>query len=356
VGNGVTRADFAFTDWNPLEDYRACLPNAPLVATQRVTSGRAAVLHHRGSLARASLGQVVRRHALDYLFLTPMLVLFVAFTIWPMLATWIYSLYAWDGFEPLHAFVGLSNFVEAARDPGYWLAFAHTFTFSIAAIAIQVPLALIIALILNDRLIFARDVYRILIFLPVITTTAVIGVVFDVLLDPSGGPVNALLQNAHIAQQPIEFLSSATLALPTVVVIKLWKDLGITMIYWLAALQTIPSDVYEAARMDGANAWRMLLHITLPLLKPFAVIIMLLTFVSSFAAFDIVQVMTQGGPAHASEIVETYIFRYAFNPESSTPRYGFASASAVLFGVAVLLLTVVQAAVARRAGSLRGTH
>jgi multiple sugar transport system permease protein len=163
-----------------------------------------------------------------------------------------------------------------------------------------------------------------------------------------------VLQNVTITQQPIEFLSSATLALPTVVAIKLWKDLGITMIYWLAALQTIPTDVYEAARMDGASAWRTFVHITLPLLRPFAVIIVLLTFVNSFAAFDIVQVMTQGGPAHASDIVETYIFRYAFNPESSTPRYGFASAAALLFGLAVLGFTVLQTVLARRRGATQG--
>src|SRR5207237_3571849 len=107
------------------------------------------------------------------------------------------------------------------------------------------------------------------IFLPVITTTAVIGVVFDVLLDPSGGAVNTARQNVHITPQPVEFLSSANLALPTVIGIKLWKDLGITMIYWLAALQTIPSAVHEAARMDGANAWRTSVHLILPLLPPF---------------------------------------------------------------------------------------
>jgi multiple sugar transport system permease protein len=286
----------------------------------------------------------------------PMLVLFVAFTIWPMVATWVYALYAWDGYEPLQQFVGLANFIEAARDPGYWLAFAHTFAFSIAAICIQVPLALVIALVLNNRLLYARNLYRILIFLPVITTTAVIGVVCDVLLDPSGGAVNSALKNVHLAQQPVEFLSSAGLALPTVITIKLWKDLGITMIYWLAALQTIPADVFEAARVDGANAWHTLIHITLPLLRPFAAIIVLLTFVSSFAAFDIVQVMTQGGPSHASEIVETYIFRYAFNPESSTPRFGFASAAGVLFGLAVLGLTLLQGLVTRRVGPWRSAN
>jgi ABC-type sugar transport system permease subunit len=332
------------------------LPDTHVLAARHISHAPPVAASRRDSRAWSSTRRTVARHALDYLFLVPMLVLFVAFTIWPIVATWIYSLYSWDGYAPLQKFVGLANFAEAARDPGYWTAFAHTFTFSIAAIVIQVPLALIIALVLNDRLLYARNLYRILIFLPVITTTAVIGVVFDVLLDPSGGAVNTALQTAHITPQPIEFLSSASLALPTVIGIKLWKDLGVTMIYWLAALQTIPSEVYEAARMDGATAWRTLVHITLPLLRPFAAIIVLLTLVSSFAAFDIVQVMTQGGPSHASEIMETYIFRYAFNPESSTPRFGFASAAGVLFGLAVLGLTLLQGAVARRAGAVRGAH
>ena len=112
------------------------LPDTRLLAAQQIPHAAPIAARRHNSQAWSSTRRTVARYALDYLFLVPMLVLFVAFTIWPIVATWIYSLYSWDGYEPLQKFVGLANFAEAARDPGYWTAFAHTFTFSIAAIVI----------------------------------------------------------------------------------------------------------------------------------------------------------------------------------------------------------------------------
>ena len=111
------------------------LPDTHVLAARHISHAPPVAASRRDSRAWSSTRRTVARHALDYLFLVPMLVLFVAFTIWPIVATWIYSLYSWDGYEPLQKFVGLANFAEAARDPGYWTAFAHTFAFSIAAIA-----------------------------------------------------------------------------------------------------------------------------------------------------------------------------------------------------------------------------
>src|SRR5438309_10242375 len=108
------------------------MPNAPVLASRRGTPASAVVPNQRSSLASSSLVRIARRHALDYLFLSPMLVLFVGFTIWPILATWIYALYAWDGFESLQTFAGLGHFVQAGRCPGSWPAFAHTFTIIIS--------------------------------------------------------------------------------------------------------------------------------------------------------------------------------------------------------------------------------
>lgn len=211
------------------------------------------------------------------------------------------------------------------------------------------PLALAIAMLLNNTWLRGRNVYRILIFLPVVTTTAVVGVVFAVLLDPNGGTINTFLQDIGIADAPVNFLGSDVLALPTVLAVDVWKNLGITMVYFLAALQTIPTELYDAAKVDGASRWQSFRFVTLPLIRPLGMIILLLTVVTSFNAFDLVQTMTKGGPNHATEIIPTYIYRFAFNPERLIPRYGFASAAALFFGIAVLLITIGLVMLARRA-------
>jgi len=259
----------------------------------------------------------------------------------------VYSFYDWDGFGPLDSFVGLDNFREAVSDPAYWRAFRNTFAFSAASIFVQVPLALLFAIVLNNPKLLGRNIYRVLLFIPVVSTTAVIGLIFAVLLDTNRGPVNTALLAVGL-DDPVNFLGSGSTALASVVAVETWKGLGITMIYWLAALQTIPGDVYDAAKIDGAGRLATFRHITAPLLKPFAVIILLLTFVTSFNAFDIVQTMTGGGPNGASDIVQTYIYRYAFNPTQFVARYGFASAAALFFGLVVMLLTLVQFVLVRR--------
>ncbi|WP_200837669.1 carbohydrate ABC transporter permease [Ruania rhizosphaerae] len=264
-----------------------------------------------------------------------------------MVASWVYSVFDWSGYGPLQNFVGLDNFDSAFRDPLFWNAFKNTAIFAAFAIFVQLPLALIVAVVLNDNALKGRNVYRILLFLPVVTTTAVVGVVFAILLNPSGGPINEFLLSREFLDRPINFLGSTELALPTVLVIDMWKGIGITIIYWLAALQTVPGELYEAARIDGANKVQQFARITVPLIVPIGIVILLLTFITSMNAFDIIKVMTDGGPNGATDIVQTYIYRYAFDPEGA-PQFGFASAVGILFGVAVMLLSSLPMLLRRR--------
>lgn len=288
----------------------------------------------------------VVKHRWHYAFTVPMVVSLVLFTLWPIFSSWVYSFYRWDGFGPLENFVGLDNFRASIADPAFWRAFRNTFAFSAASVFVQMPLALLFALVLNNPKLFGRNVYRVLLFIPVVSTTAVVGLVFKVLLDTNRGPANTFLMSLGL-DSPVNFLGDSDTALLTVIAVETWRGLGITMIYWLAALQTIPGDVYDAAAIDGAGRWVTLRDVTLPLLKPFAIIILLLTFITSFNAFDIVQTMTGGGPNGASDIVQTYIYRYAFNPENFVARYGFASAAGLAFGLVVMVLTIIQVMIVR---------
>jgi multiple sugar transport system permease protein len=218
------------------------------------------------------------------------------------------------------------------------------------AIFIQLPVALLLAMLLNNPRFRGRTFYRLMLFLPVVTTTAIVGIVWAIILDPNGGVVNEAL--GKIGIDPVNFLGSDHLALPTLLGIDIWKGLGISIIYWLAALQTIPSEVYEAARIDGARGWRTLIHITLPLLVPIGAVIVLLTFQASMNPFDLVQATTKGGPNFTTDVVPTYIYRYAFDPgttlSAGAPRYGYACAAGVVFGMFTLLITLFQAPWLRR--------
>ncbi|WP_020576302.1 carbohydrate ABC transporter permease [Actinopolymorpha alba] len=298
--------------------------------------------------ARHTLAARIAKHRWHYLFLTPMVVLFVGFTAWPMLASWWYAFFDWDGLGPPTSWVGLANFSEVLGSPAFWNAFKNSFLFSLVAVGVQMPLTLLFAILLNNPRLRGRNLYRLFLFLPVVTTTAVVGIVFAVMLDPAGGFVNEILTGVGLLPEPVNFLGSDRTALATVLVIDLWKGFGITLIYWLAALQTIPPDVYEAAKVDGATARQVLRHITVPMLVPIATVILLLTFQSSMNPFDLIQATTKGGPNYATDVVATYIYRYAFDPQMAAPRYGFACAAGVVFGMCTLLLTLLQAPLLRR--------
>ncbi|MQA03405.1 MAG: ABC transporter permease subunit [Streptosporangiales bacterium] len=282
----------------------------------------------------------------------PTLVLGTVFTFYPMVASWHISLLDWSGLDTDRIFVGLANYREAVTDPAFWDAFGRTFLFTAAAVPVMLVLALLAAIVLNDQALRMRAVFRTMFFLPVVTTTAIVGVVMSMIMNPFDGPLNQALLDVGAVNQPIDFLGDPNLSLWSVAGVFVWKWMGMAMIYWLVALQTVPHDLYEAARVDGAGWWALQRHITLPMITPFAVIIVLVTFVGALQTFPLVQSMTQGGPAYSSELVELYIYRLAFASQG-TPRLGYASAVAVFFGITVLALTLVQAWGVRRAGAFR---
>ena len=185
-----------------------------------------------------------------------------------------------------------------------------------------------------------QGVFRTLFFLPVVTTGAIIGIVFTLLLDAQG-PISLALVWAGITETPMNFVANPDTSLWSGVAVWVWKWLGITMIYWLAALQTVPDDVHEAAQLDGAGPWQEFWRVTLPLLIPFLIIITLIDTVSALNVFDLMQTMTGGGPAFSSEVIEIFIYRTAF--AATTPQLGYASAAAVLFGMLTVVLAIVQA-------------
>lgn len=299
----------------------------------------------QNALRGASMAKRMWADRWIYLFLLPTLSLVGAFTIYPVMASIWFSLLDWNGFERAGSFIGLGNYQELIGDPLFWNAFKNTIVFLVLAVPLRVGLALLLAVVLNASFPLVR-VFRTAIFLPVVTTAAIVGVVMRYVLDPTGGPLNIALLNSHILSQPLNFLGSAGLALYSAVGIWVWKWLGITLIYWLAALQTIPQDLYEAAELDGANAWDRFLKITFPLLTPFTIIITLITVIEATNVFDLMLTLTGGGPFYATEVIDIFVYRQAFT--SNVPRLGYSSAAAIFFGVSFIIVAVLQIIVLRK--------
>ena len=304
--------------------------------------------------AKPGIGRRLWNDRWIYLFLLPTITLYALFTFWPIIASYWYSMLDWNGFSSDRTFVGLANYREVVHDPLFWRAFKNSFIYMAGVVPLRVGLALIAAIVLNDRRLPFAKVFRTALFLPVVTTTAIVGVLMRFIFDPASGPVNTVLLNLGIVDRPVDFLGRSSSALYTAIGVDVWKWFGLTLIYWLAALQTVPEDVKEAARVDGAGPVQAFWHITLPLLKPFAIIITLITAIGALHSFDLILTLTGGGPALSTEVVEVYIYRWAF--ASSIPRLGYASAAAAFFGIATLALAIIQAIGLRQAQRMRNSN
>jgi ABC-type sugar transport system permease subunit len=320
-----------------------------LSRTPRIAAGRLSTSSIRALAARGA-GPDGRRFWIP-LFLLPFLLLYGGFTLWPLLATAYYSLFNWDGIRPLTDFVGLGNYEKIVADPIFWLAFKNTLVFAVVETAIKLPLALLVAILLTRRWLLFKTFFRTVFFLPIILPVALAGLVFTYLLNPSNGAIDSFLADRGWIHTPIDLLGHGNTALIAIILVAVWQIFGQYMVYWMAALQNVPEDVYEAADIDGANELQKLIHITLPLIRPVALIITLLAIVNALHVFGVIVTLTAGGPGQASYTVSYFIYNEAF---SEAPfRYGYGSAAALLFAVLAFMFVTGQAAIARGAERVR---
>lgn len=289
---------------------------------------------------------MIVRSRWSYLYVAPMLILLLVFSIYPTFASLGYTLYQWNGIGDPKIFVGFDNFVQVMHDPIFWGSFQHTLIYTVVLVPIQLFLALLLALILNNPKMRFVSFYRAIFFIPVVTSAAVIGVVINLIMTNFGDDLNTLLINLHIMHDHVDWLGDPRFALGIVIVVGIWNTLGYNLVNFLAGLQTIPVELYEAARIDGANAFNRLFYITIPMLRTVGMIILVLATLGSLQVFDLVIVLTDGGPYGATEVVNTYIYHQAFGGNSSRnpvePNVGFASAASFFYGLIIMGLSVAQ--------------
>ena len=292
---------------------------------------------------RGHVGSRWRKRATIVAFLAPGLVLYVLLVLVPIFQGAFYSTFDWNGLEPLDKFVGLENYREALGDPIFLMSVRHVLVIVVLSLVFQLPFALGLAVMLNQRM-HGRAVFRLLFFLPFVLSEVITGIVFRLLLQPRG-LVDRTFETAGLIRLVQEWLADPTFVLYTVCLVITWKYFGFHMIIYLAGLQAIPVELEEAAALDGASGLQTFRYITLPLLGPTIRISVFLSIIGSLQVFDMVWVMTGGGPVNASNTMATYMVDRGFDRH----RFGYGSAVAVIvFALSFVVALGYQRFVLRR--------
>jgi raffinose/stachyose/melibiose transport system permease protein len=304
-------------------------------STPALTAGRA--------MTRPAVGRVARKTLRIAAYLAPAVVLYTVFIIVPVVQAVHYSFYDWDGLQPLTDFIGLGNYREAFGDPAFRQAMGHNAILVALSLGLQLPLALGLALLLN-RPLRGRSALRLIFFAPYVISEAVTAIVFLQILQPDG-LVDATLRSVGLGGLVQLWLADLGLVFYTLFVVITWKYIGFAIILFLAGLQGIPRELHEAAAMDGATSWTTLRYITIPLLGPTIRIWAFLAIIGSIQLFDLVWIMTLGGPAGASSTMATYMIDQGVR----SLRLGYATSVAViLFCICFVFSLLYQIFVLRR--------
>jgi ABC-type sugar transport system permease subunit len=289
------------------------------------------------------------QRAAGYLFVLPTLALFLAFVGWPIVQTIYLSLSKWSGFGD-KTFVGLDNYTRMVADPVARHALVVTLIFTAATTVVQTVLGIVIAVLVNEVWRKVGIVVRTILFIPGIVSFVVSGVLWKLIYDPNVGTLNRLLGAVGLEGLQHTWLADRGTVLPAIIVVAIWGGVGMNMLIFFAGIQGIDPGLYEAAEVDGANPLQRFLHITVPSLRVVTGIVISLGLLNGFKIFDIIYVMTGGGPNHATEVFGTYLYSLAFGSTSgSLPQFGYASAFSVVVMIMCILAVMVQMGITRRA-------
>lgn len=284
---------------------------------------------------KKGLSLTLRQNLVGYSFILPNFIGFFIFIFIPVMFSLVLSFSHWDGFTEME-FAGLENFTDIFKDRVFVQSIWLTAYFSVFTVLFSMLASLGLALLLNQK-IKGRGFFRCAMFFPYVASVVAISVVWNAMLQPDYGPVNEFLKFIGIANPP-GWLASTDWVIPGLVIVNVWRNMGYFMIIYLAGLQNIDQSLYEAAEIDGAKGWARFRKITWPLLSPSTFFVVMMLIINSFKVFDLVYLMTNGGPGTSSTMISQYIYNQAF----ISWDYGKSSAAAMILFIIVALLTVFQ--------------
>jgi multiple sugar transport system permease protein len=280
-----------------------------------------------------------------YFFILPGLLLYMIFSVYPIAKALQMSFYDWKIMPGTpNEFLGMANYARALQDPVAKLALRNTILYTVITVPGQMVLAMIAALLLNSisRL---KTFFRTLYYLPVITSWVIVSLLFKYMFQSPKGLMNHLLINVlHLFQEPIPWLRDASTAMIPIWSLGIWKGIGWSMVIFLAALQTIPKELYEVASIDGANFWRRLTGITLPLMRPTLVFTLVMLMIGGFNVFISVYLITNGGPLQRTEVILSYMYHQAFD----FLEFGYGAALSFILAIIIVTISFLQIRFLRR--------
>ena len=276
-----------------------------------------------------------------YLFLLPTFIGFIIFVLGPIISAIGLSFTSYDLLSP-PKFVGLENYTQIFKDPRLRVVYGNTAFFTILAVTFNLGIALVLAVLLNRKLPgFLKYLFRAAYFFPVLVALAYSSVIWSFLYQKDTGIINYYLHILGV--DPIPWLSSKQWVLPSIIILDVWKNTGFAMLVFLAGLQNIPQDYYEAAQIDGAGRYALFRHITMPLITPTLLLNLIIYMIGALQVFDSIQVLTQGGPGDASRSVTMYVTEVAFQ----SLQMGYGSAIAITLFIIIMILTLLQFRISR---------
>lgn len=292
-------------------------------------------------MAALATGRFRRVRAAPYLFILPNLVAVTLFSLWPMINGFQESFFNEVAGQPA-SFAGLRNYHQLVTAAEFWSAVRHTLEFVVGYVACVLVLAVALALLLNAQR-WASGLFRSAVYVPVLISPVVVGILWNWLLQPDTGVIDAILGKAGLGQPG--WLVEPHLAMGAAIFVQLWATLGFYALIVLGGLQSIDPTLFEAARVDGAPEWRQIWHITLPSLRPTLLVVLILSTISGFQAFEFLWTLTGGGPVGATTLIVQYVYDHAFIPPIN---FGLATAASVLLFLVLLVLTLINLLIGRR--------
>ena len=285
----------------------------------------------------------IRHYLGNYIFVLPAVLVFCTFQLYPFLNVFHLSLYQWDGISPSMRFVGLSHFKDIlTANPQWWFSMWHAFYLTMLTLVFQNGLALILALAC-DKAIRGANIYRIIFFLPPVLSGIVVGLIWQWIYDGNYGLLNHWLTQIGLGTYARAWLADPRTALTCVGIVHMWKGFGWGFIILLVGLQSIPRELYEAAKIDGASPWDTFRRVTVPLMVPVFVLVMILTILNTMQIYDLIVSTTSGGPGYHTEVPITRILSAMLG----TSQLGYACALGVVFGLILLAGSFAQIQVSK---------
>jgi multiple sugar transport system permease protein len=312
------------------------------MATVQTRSDRQAPERPPGAQLRGRVRAVGRRAeaTAGLLLAGPALVVFVIFMFVPLALTFWYSLHRYSGFGRM-TFIGSQNYRDIVDDPTFWKALLNTGVYTALSVPIGIALGLGAALLLN-KVMPGRTLFRALVYVPVVVSGVASGIIFLRLFDPLLGVLNQIMSSVGLPT--VDWQGNGVAAFASVIIVTTWQGIGFGMVVYLAGLQGIPREMYEAAALDGAVGWKSFRYITWPLLGPTTFFLVVFSIITSFQVFDVVYVLTRGGPGTST----TFLVQYAYDQGFNQRHQGYAAAIGVILYVIVLVLTILQWRLSRR--------